>query len=155
MDSALQDSLKEASENLLLCLGQFLELLCAKRLNEARLNKFDELKLFPKLVVTCYIESDSRELFRQGVRILRSLLVNKTKKSREIILNIFFLEEETTGSQFAYQSEEGARVVPSVLDILDETLRESLHETRPADVVEAAQAQNSSPFLSVQANQQR
>lgn len=44
-------------------------------------------------------------------------------------------------------------MVPSILDILDETLKESLNETRPADIVEAAQVQTGSPFLSLQANQ--
>mmetsp|Transcript_11159 Transcript_11159/g.15021 ORF Transcript_11159/g.15021 Transcript_11159/m.15021 type:complete len:145 (+) Transcript_11159:823-1257(+) len=99
MNTSLQAMRQELGENLLLSLGAFLEQLCTSGLQSERMKKFSKLDLYPKLVVAHYIEANTRQLFMQGIGILRSLLKTKSRKSLNTVLEIVFQFEESCGSK--------------------------------------------------------
>ena len=79
------------------------------------MNHFGEFELYSKLIVTHYIEADSRKLFTLGLGMLRSMLTGKYKTSVEKAQKIIFDYEETCCNSTGSPTQR-----KSVLDLLHE-----------------------------------
>lgn len=119
-------------------MGMFLETL-TKVMPEALAVKFGKLSIFTKIVVTYFIESSFLKLFSLGLDIVKNLLSGSPRVTEIATQLILEYEESCNTFSFDNQSE---TLHKSFLDILQETLCETLHKMKPVDLVKSSPARH-------------